>query len=267
MTRSVGGMAWSWTSVASAFESVRAVAMRGLFSTTKENSEVNAQGNSSNWLQVKNFELNLLLAEGRRGESIMELKASNADSTAVLGAFVLAFVLQSLSDQVAGIDESNSLQMVSWLCLTLSAASGLSSVLLLTFTSSKLRRLVGRSRFVFGDDATAEELAPFFVGGVASLTEKLQACVYEPRGKQTGSLRCVQFESRLWYNFRGGRKHYSAGLLLLVVELLMYMGSQAACILATRVTSLTMLSVVLLVLPCLVVLAWLSHSGAVHDLA
>lgn len=218
------------------------------------------------WEKVANFEPDLLLAEGRRGDNIMDAKAGNADSTAVLGAFVLAFVLQSLHDDLADIDENDFMTLMSWFCLILSAACGLSSVLLLTFTSAKLKRLVGRSHFLFGTDESAEELAPYF-GGMDCLVETLQQHVMKPN-KSSNNLRIVYFHAREWYNGSGGRDHFNAGLALLVVELLMYMGSQAAMVLASdKSSAFIYFSTAVLLGPCAVTLLQLCRSGAIRDLA
>ena len=62
-----------------------------------------------------------LLSYGRRGETIAEMKASNADSVAVLAAFVLAFVLQRVHDDADDAEDKR----VAWYCLVGSASSGL----------------------------------------------------------------------------------------------------------------------------------------------
>ena len=224
---------------------------------------------------VKEFTLDELLAEGRRGEDIMEMKATNADSIAVLAAFVLAFVLASVHDEVEDFDESNRWKQFAWLCLLASAASGLSAVLLMIFTSAKLRRLVGRSRFNFGQDASAEQLAPWF-GGADTLEAELGQCIkcrhtvgLRSDDEDWKALKCVSFYARDWYNRHdgGGRRHFYVGLWLLVFELTLYMGFESAWIISARTFGFSVVSVILLLLPCLLTLVWLWRSGTMCDLA
>ena len=223
---------------------------------------------------VKEFDLDQLLAEGRRGENIMELKADNADSTAVLAAFVLAFELQLMHDEVADFDEDDHVRQLAWWCRVVSAGSGLSTVLLMIFTSAKLRRLVGRSRFNFGQDENAEQLAPWF-GGIGILKKELHKTVKLQRTGGTvanrdggwKAIKCVKFDAREWYNLGGGRRHYDIGLLLLVLELVLYVGSESAYIIATRTPGFAGVSVVLLLVPCLLTLGWLMNTGAMRDLS
>lgn len=199
-----------------------------------------------------------LLAYGRRGEMIAEMKAGNADSVAVLAAFVLAFVLQRVHDDA---DETED-KLVAWYCLLGSASSGLCSVLLMTFTSCKIRRLVGRSWFAYGSDASTEDLARAY-GGLAALQKDLVAHL----GAHKGGSREVMLPGRRWYQLSGGRQHFGAGLFCLVLELLLYMTAMAATTVAVQPLPRALTSVAVLFIPTLITFWSMHRSGALHHLA
>ena len=199
-----------------------------------------------------------LLAYGRRGETIAEMKAGNADSVAVLAAFVLAFVLQRVHDDADDVDD----QLVAWYCLLGSASSGLCAVLLMTFTSCKIHRLVGRSWFCFGQDTSAEELARAY-GGLAELQKVLVTAFHVTRDGRKE----LMMPGRRWYQVDGGRQHFGAGLFCMVLELCLYMVAMAATTVAVQPLPRALTSVGLLTVPSMISFWYMHRSGALHQLA
>ena len=143
------------------------------------------------------------------------------------------------------------------------AAAGLCSVLLLVFTSTKLRRLIGRSTYRYGESESASELAEAH-GGMPELRASLSAALSNNAAGE------VRFSAREWYYTHDGgpglcgAQHFSHGLALFGAELACYMASAALRASASLPITHGVLSAAVLLLSPLVVVDRLRASGALH---
>ncbi|CAD7958619.1 unnamed protein product [Amoebophrya sp. A120] len=100
------------------------------------------------------------LACGRLGEQILEQKVAGADAFAILIGFLLAFVVEKLLSLNPSDFQNHLWFKVYTSMLGIASACGFSCVLALTFLGAKIRRLSGRSLYLFGSsDEDVDALA------------------------------------------------------------------------------------------------------------
>lgn len=151
-----------------------------------------------------------LLALGRQGELVVEMKAMGSDNMAILTGFFTAFGIDHVLSLDRGDFEDAWVFYGFALSLGATLMSGIGCVLLFTFFSIKVRRLLGRSWFHFGVDTSVivlEEIA----GGHEALRKNLSRRTHRSRHRTT-----VNLFARDWYygvaRYNGGWL-YRAGLL------------------------------------------------------
>lgn len=142
----------------------------------------------------------------------------------MLAAFILAFALQDLGS-FDGVGDVAPVSLASFMLTAVACAAGLSSVLLLTFTSIKLRRLAAKSMYrfgTFGQDVGIDELASLHGDRPALLASLKTFAANNSAGE-------VRFHARAWYyapdNGPGpcGAQHVAHGVNALMLELIALM--------------------------------------------
>ena len=195
-------------------------------------------------------------------------QATNCDSLAVLGAFILAFALQDLGS-LDGSGDLTGVSLVSFMLNAVTCAAGLSSVLLLTFTSIKLRRLVAKSMYyfgTFGQDVGVDELVPMH-GDRSALLATLRSFA------SNNSVGEVRLHARAWYytpdNGPGlcGYVHFRSGVNALLLELLAYVLTLALRAYTFLPLSTALSATAVLILAPAYALWQLLQTGALSDLA
>jgi hypothetical protein len=133
----------------------------------------------------------------RNLEHAMERKTGVFDGIAVLSAFLLAFTLGSLFSLEGDSFGSDFLMHLHVVCLVVATAAGLVCVLLLTFISAKIQRLLIKSYFVVGEDSTHADLLAMHstVGSVSSLQN-----VYKGTWKSSTGVVSPCMYANNWYN-------------------------------------------------------------------
>ena len=156
---------------------------------------------------------------GQQGEGIMEQKASGAESIAVVAGFLLAFGIDILLNAARDDFDSRELFIAYMAAMVVATSAGFCAVLLLTFTATKLRRLIGRSIYTFGQetDATEDGLVLNY-GDQSKLAVKLREfeCL-----RSNGIDKEIRFCARQWYYPQGMRLYLSA-LRIFVLEILFF---------------------------------------------
>jgi len=168
-------------------------------------------------------DLDVLLWKGRQGEAILESKAGLSDSIALLTGLIFAFAVSILLDGRAAFgvgdlqpgDEVPANEIVIAFALYISSIAGLCGVLINTFLSAKIRRLLGRSAFMFGLDASAEFLAQVYEGQ-DKLSDKIR---YNSGGTKRYNSGEIRFCARWWYNLEGGVQLFNCGFCALKITM------------------------------------------------
>eukprot|EP00744_Colponema_vietnamica_P007884 GILI01011291.1.p1 GENE.GILI01011291.1~~GILI01011291.1.p1 ORF type:complete len:253 (+),score=67.96 GILI01011291.1:54-761(+) len=109
-------------------------------------------------------EKDVYLFKNRSHELTVEKKSEGADALAILIAFLLSFSLGSLFGISQDDFNSKVYFYVHTYSLVIASSMGLCSVIVLTFLSIKLRRLLGRTTYWFGDGVDAETLDKAYPG-------------------------------------------------------------------------------------------------------
>mmetsp|Transcript_1583 Transcript_1583/g.2468 ORF Transcript_1583/g.2468 Transcript_1583/m.2468 type:complete len:206 (+) Transcript_1583:24-641(+) len=98
------------------------------------------------------------LYQGRCGEKVLEEKANGMDNVGTLSGFVVAFGIGFLLELSEEDFSSGTLYTLYMVMLTLATCTGVFSLLAMTFVSTKIRRLLGRSLWYWGEDGTPDML-------------------------------------------------------------------------------------------------------------
>lgn len=201
-----------------------------------------------------------LLARGRQGEVILDAKGVGADTMAVVTAFMVAFSLdQALSGRRSDF-ESFGIYCAYSIGVGAASLSGIATVLLFTFFSVKLRRLVGRSNFHFGTETDVTVLEEIR-GGQENLRRSFAECWiseeirFYARRWYYDSNRAVNGEALYHWGIMGFRFHLASSTIVLYLRLF---DSQPTVIFCSNLALFVMPAVAILLL----------HKGdAVYDLA
>lgn len=218
----------------------------------------------------KALETNLFRA--RAGEAILLEKVNGGDLQAVVSGFLLAFSLSELLGVDVEAWSNRSLANAFVISLASSSAFGFSCILLFTFLSAKIRRLVGKSGFLYGGHGDADIALLRRIHGDDKVTSSLEE---KTTAQGHGE---VRFAARSWYYGTSGgscacltgvcgREHFQCGqwsfslqLVIFSVAIVLYLVDQ--CNDWVAVVS----SAVLVAVPS-AAFARLYASGALHDLA
>lgn len=201
-----------------------------------------------------------LLARGRQGEVILDAKGVGADIMAVVTAFMVAFSLdQALSGRRSDF-KAFGIYCAYSIGVGAASLSGIATVLLFTFFSVKLRRLVGRSNFHFGIDTDVKVLEEI-CGGPGKLRQAFADCWtceeirFFARRWYYDCNRAVNGAALYHYGLMGFRFHLASSTIVLYLRLF---DSQPTAVFVSNVALFTM--------PALAILL-LHKGGAVYDLA
>mmetsp|Transcript_106821 Transcript_106821/g.309935 ORF Transcript_106821/g.309935 Transcript_106821/m.309935 type:complete len:250 (+) Transcript_106821:165-914(+) len=210
-------------------------------------------------------DIDSLLLKGRQGEAILEAKAANSDSTAVLSGFILAFSLGVLLELDPSNFSNEFLGILFGLSMCASAGCGLGCVLLLTFLSSKLRRLIGKSTFFWGTDPDGGALRA--AHGEKKVAEKIHAA------QENNSVGEVRFAARDWYytadNKPGlaGREHFVSAVRYFMVQVVTFAIAALVYIADVMNVWVAAVSILLVITPPLYAISQLYLTGAMRHLA
>mmetsp|Transcript_14381 Transcript_14381/g.21167 ORF Transcript_14381/g.21167 Transcript_14381/m.21167 type:complete len:232 (-) Transcript_14381:115-810(-) len=205
-------------------------------------------------------DLQAKIVMGRSRESTIELKAQTADSLAVLVAFLVAFLI----DNILNMDESQTGTFT--LLLTLSVSSGLFCVVVFTFLSAKIRRLLARGVYRFGSsDCSIDDLLKIY--GHEKLLKLVNDCTFG----QDKSGDTIRFFARQFYDTNKGHKIrgrtlFQTGMLSFTVTIAGFLC--ALCAKLIDALDITFASICVLVCMCTLGAAatLVKTSGAAHEL-
>lgn len=139
---------------------------------------------------------------GKAGEQIMNAKADVAQLVAVVVALLLGFSIEKLVDLDESSFQHSHLFKCYATCLVISTSCGFSSLLILTFTSAKLKRLVARSLLYIGDQVGDEGAQHLGSEGTASEPKDVGT---DYNGSRYGLFMRNAVKGRIWCESNGIR--------------------------------------------------------------
>jgi hypothetical protein len=149
------------------------------------------QPKTAHWNKDDKYDDHAFLFFGQTGEKSMEKKAEVGDTYAVLAGLLLAFCIGNLL-AVNPTDFNHKLSFNLYVLFTsIATAVGFSCVMTFTMISSKIRRLLGRTLYLFGETEDPEIVINLH-GKEA--WEKRKASYYYP-----APINEVRFPARQWY--------------------------------------------------------------------
>ena len=164
---------------------------------TSNDKNLNENFELSTQKEEENNNLNLITNEtfifqGQIGEKTIETKATVGDNYAVLAGLLLAFCISNLLS-ISSSDFNSKINFNCYVLFTTIATSfGFICVLSFTMLSGKIRRLLGRSLYLFGDAQEFSEQLIQIHGN--KKWETLKQAYYYPR-----PISETRFPARQWY--------------------------------------------------------------------
>lgn len=216
-----------------------------------------------------------LLFRGRAGEAVLEAKVSVGNIISILSGFILACSLSEMLALDPSSWSSEGLAGAFVIVLTSSTAFGAASVILFTFLSAKVTRLVGRSAYYLGGHGDADVSLLTRTLGAERLAEYLKE---QPIRNDENE---VRFPAREWYYPHGkgggfanvsltrahGEEHFVCAIFSVLLQLAFFIVA-IIFYLCDRCNSwVAAPSVALIVVIPGIAVARLYSSGAFSDLA